>query len=209
MPSISRSLNRLAGQRRAEPVAEGCDAEFDRVHRHLRPGEDRLKHQEQDRPRESAGPSTGCSTNASRRSLKVTPSSAIAADRLQDPAHLRLVVFDIRVGSGVATRPACARRYGAAIGRALRSTLERRAVLTPTVSTTGTPSSAAKRSRIDHDALAARDVGHVERHHHGQPQALQTQNQAQVLAQIRRIGDADDRNPAGSRRRAGLTARRR
>ena len=44
---------------------------------------------------------------------------------------------------------------------------------------------------IDDDALAARDVGHVERHHHGQAQALQAQHQSQVLAQVGRIGHAN------------------
>src|SRR3984893_6827661 len=45
---------------------------------------------------------------------------------------------------------------------------------------------------IDHNALAARDIAHVERDHHGQTQPLQAQYQTQVLAQIGRIGDADD-----------------
>jgi hypothetical protein len=41
--------------------------------------------------------------------------------------------------------------------------------LTPTVSTTGTPNSLTELCGVDHDALAARDVRHVERDHHGQP----------------------------------------
>src|ERR1700723_3400533 len=45
---------------------------------------------------------------------------------------------------------------------------------------------------IDHNALAARDIAHVERDHHGKPQSLQTQHQTQVLAQIGCVGHAND-----------------
>ncbi len=45
---------------------------------------------------------------------------------------------------------------------------------------------------IDQDSLAARNVGHVERDHHGQTEPLQAQHQSQVLAQIGRVGDAND-----------------
>jgi hypothetical protein len=46
-------------------------------------------------------------------------------------------------------------------------------------------------ARIDQDALALRDIRHVERDHHGQAEALETQREPQVLPQVGGVGDAD------------------
>jgi hypothetical protein len=64
------------------------------------------------------------------------------------------------------------------------------------VGTTVTPSSADNRATVDVEAPGARQVGHVERHHHRQAKTLQTEHQAQLTLQLGGIDHATIRSGA-------------
>ena len=119
------------------------------------------------------------------------PVEPVAADQAQNSAHFGLVVLDVR----------CAERQPRS--RAARTRRNRRVIehldqrsdagrLDADRFDHGHAQFARQAHGVDGDSLAARDVDHVERHHHGQAEPLQAQHQPEVLAQIGRIGDAHD-----------------
>ena len=63
---------------------------------------------------------------------------------------------------------------------------------TATVSTTGMPSRRFELADIDDDAAPARRIHHVQCQHHRPAQTAHLEHEAQMQAQVGRIGDADD-----------------
>ena len=187
-----QAAQRALGQHGADGVAERRGGGLDPAHRRLGPGEHRLEHQEQQQPPAASGPSTGCSTTRSMRSLasvrhEPRPGPGAAGCAARAHGRWRCCARSCR---GMAAR----RLPAAALGRAARSSAASPPARTATVGTTGTPSSRASASASTVRPRLLGQVGHVQRHHAGQAQALHRQHQAQVAAQV---GGVDARRPPG------------
>ncbi len=189
-PLTSRSFSKLAGNAVCSPIAECGDAEFDGVHRHLRPGKHCLKYQKQDN-RQDHRPEYRMQhdrVHAIARGYAVEP---VCADQGQNSANLGLVVLDFS-GAGRSPcrdRPRARRRFQAvehrhqiphAAGLDADGFDHRHAQLV------------GQTIGIDIDAFASGDVAHIEGNDHGQAQPLQAQRQTQILPQVGGVGDADD-----------------
>jgi hypothetical protein len=174
----------------ARPDTEGRHAELDFVHRRLRPGKHGLKYQEQndrkDQRSEHRVQHHGIDAIADGH-----PVQPVAAHQPENSAHLRLIVFDIRRARGppYGGMPGV-RRHTHAIEHGDQGSYAGR--LDADGFDHGHSQFGGEPRGIDHDTLAARDIAHIEGDHHGQAQTFQAQHQAQILAQVGCIGDADD-----------------
>ena len=188
--AVDEQILQQAGRhRRRQPIAERGNAEFDLIHRQLCPGKHGLKYQKQN-DRQDHGTEHRVQHDGIDAVAQGHAVEAISAHQSQDSAHLGLVVFDVRGAQRQPNRgrPGAHRdrgpiehcNQGLHAGRFHPDGLDH-----------GHTQFVGEPVRIDHDALAPRDVAHVERHHHGQSQPLQAQCQSKVLAQIGGVGDAD------------------
>ena len=121
----------------------------------------------------------------------MTPSSRVAAHDAEDAAHLGLIELEIRGrrrAPGGPRRERCPQRRGfkqlderlRARGLDADGLDDRHAELV------------LELAGVDQNALALRDIGHVERDHHGQAEALETQHEPQVLPQVGGVGHTDN-----------------
>ena len=132
-------------------------------------------------------PHTGCITTRSMRSLVARLPTGSRTATAEDAAHLALGVEHV-----VESRRLPGPRHGGSHRRVECFEQALRAVAVHADRLDHRHAEFARQSRaVDHDALLPGHVGHVERHHHRQAQALGLEHQPQVEAQVGRVGHAD------------------
>jgi len=182
-------LEQTGRQRMVHPLAGETHAGFDRIHRRLRPGEHGLEYQEQD-DAENQRPGHRMQHYGIDPVARRDPVQPVAAHRAENAPYLVLIVRNVRrrrrsPHGGLARL----RRRGQLVEHV--DERDGAGCLDPDRFDHGHAKFRRQLARVDDDALAARDVRHIERNHHGQTQPLQTQHQPQVLTQVGSVGDAD------------------